>query len=97
MDAIHTILREVAPNTISVQRLHKKLGVKRSVLNAMLYSDPLTIRHIRTPTSHTDPHITWSLGTEPFDKTRRARKLVNSRNKKFRKTEKESDVHDGSD
>ena len=89
MDALHAALREVAPNTISVQRLHKKLGMKRSFLNALLYSDPFTVRHIRTPTSHTDPHITWSLGTEPFDKSKP------SRNKKSRKVENSGDVPDG--
>jgi hypothetical protein len=78
------VVTSVAPNTISARRIAHRLEMKKSIVNAVLYTDPQFKRHIKTPTSHTDPHITWSLG-EDTEKSKPARHAVNSRNKASKK------------
>lgn len=90
------LLAEVAPNTISVARISNRLDISRKIVNCILYTSSKTQRHVKTPLSHTDPHITWSLGNNN-DKTKPARVSVNSRNKSQRvkaKREYEAKIRD---
>ncbi|NBX49316.1 hypothetical protein EBT25_05090 [bacterium] len=92
-------IKSVAPNTISAQRLAHKLNVSRTLVNGILYGSRYTRRHVKTPLSHTDPHITWSIGTDK-KKDQPARVAVNSRNKNSRKrakTEYETRLKNSSD
>lgn len=82
------IIKSVAPNTISAERIARRLDVSRRLVNGILYTSTKTQRHIKTPLSHTDPHITWSLGTDTT-KSKPARRAVNSRNKSHRNKAKQ--------
>ena len=77
------LLTSVKPNTISAERIARRLDVSRKLVNGILYTSKATQRHVKTPLSHTDPHITWGLGVDP-DKSKPARRTVNSRNKSAR-------------
>jgi hypothetical protein len=90
------LLTAVAPNTISAARISHRLDIPRKIVNGILYTSSKTQRHVKTPLSHTDPHITWSLGTDN-DKSKSARSAVNSRNKSQRnksKREYEAKIRD---
>lgn len=90
------VLKSVAPNTVSAERIARRLDVSRKLVNGILYTSSKTQRHVKTPLSHTDPHITWSLGTDTT-KTKPPRQMINSRNKAQRnkaKKEYEAKIHD---
>ena len=90
------VLATVKPNTISAERIARRLDVSRKLVNGILYTSKETRRHVKTPLSHTDPHITWGLGVDPT-KSQPARKSVNSRNKSARnkaKREYEAKIRD---
>ena len=90
------VLTSVKPNTISAERIARRLDISRKLVNGILYTSKATQRHVKTPLSHTDPHITWGLGMDP-DKSNPARKAINSRNKSARnkaKKEYEAKIRD---
>lgn len=77
------LLTSIKPNTISAERIARRLNISRKLVNGILYTSKSTQRHVKTPLSHTDPHITWGLGTDN-EKFKPARHTVNSRNKSTR-------------
>lgn len=79
--AVLQLVQERGP--VSARRIARILNVKRRLVNGILHSADKTCKTERSPLSHVNARVIWTISEKPVRPD--MRKKINSRNKAFRR------------